>query len=823
MLRFVDKEVFSVTYEELNKDVVMTFFQQNGYDEIVCVLNKLGQFQGFITYASCQCTDIYQSIQSRYLKLDENIWENARTYIKRYSGDVELDEYIMIPIVDQEIKLKCFAYNDTAADRELRMLRELSELNEGFQFRDLFPEYECVKVYGFNELAFCFVKYLKKQSVNVFVYGEMWEDFFRNEEFSYLDFKCLNVFAEGYVQKTKNWLENKLRSAAVEFECIDQIYEKNINEGIIQNTIGTLKDLTDRLKACDGIVIKGTGIEALDTYNYLLKYNIDIWGFVSDNFRERRQRLFGRAILKYSDVRLKEADIIWIDPVNRGSAWGIGETDYYDYIGYHRNKNYFLIRDYVEIHSDGLDHVLKGSRCVCIGDSLLWGNLVSSLKKSFLLEETTFEYYEYERLETDTEVIKSIDKQYILWASPEETTGYCKWEERKNQVLEQLDNLGIEHYSDYFCSLRTVISIQKAAMYYSEWIPKRIVVGAIRHCCGCSFFRELLDAHPNIFIIAEYNSLNMELFWYCIRLAEYKTDEIMPLFWKIYKGDLKDKEQFNNKMKQLLKGYKVVSAQDLFVMFHIANRYMYDQVDRDITKSVIYWEPHYPDREFFEQAGIQWLSGQNVSCNTLVLVRNSIQRCGSRLKGMLKLKWFGDQISPEKAYAMVLNWVPDMVRGGIYLRFEDLKRHPVKILQSICEEWGIPWSDILMETTINGMGAQYDNGVQKISNFDLQAVYNDYEIYFSELDRLRITLLALPYQKKYGYPCVEISQFTQHDLQEIFKKKFRFRNQLNISDAKEALELDLKVQKMIHKAVQWARMLNFELEMLTNERVVCKP
>lgn len=117
--------------------------------------------------------------------------------------------YTIIPIVDHENRLISFAYDDEEANREIGMLRELSEQNDTSQFADMLLEYDCVKIYGFNEIAFYFAKYLEKQvGIDVFVYGEMWNGFFESSE-------------------------------------------KNIRKGIIKNTFGSEKDIIDYLKVAD--------------------------------------------------------------------------------------------------------------------------------------------------------------------------------------------------------------------------------------------------------------------------------------------------------------------------------------------------------------------------------------------------------------------------------------------------------------------------------------------------------------------------------------------------------------------------------------------
>lgn len=50
------------------------------------------------------------------------------------------------------------------------------------------------------------------------------------------------------------------------------------------------------------------------------------------------------------------------------------------------------------------------------------------------------------------------------------------------------------------------------------------------------------------------------------------------------------------------------------------------------------------------------------------------------------------------------------------------------------------------------------------------------------------------YQKKYGYPYVEISEFTRKELLEIFLKKNRFENMAGVEIKKKT---DLRLQKMV--------------------------
>ena len=79
----------------------------------------------------------------------------------------------MLPVVDEEKQLISFAYEDREANRELRILKELEELSGGISFADVYPQYDSVKICGFNELELRFAEYLSKQNICVETDGEL--------------------------------------------------------------------------------------------------------------------------------------------------------------------------------------------------------------------------------------------------------------------------------------------------------------------------------------------------------------------------------------------------------------------------------------------------------------------------------------------------------------------------------------------------------------------------------------------------------------------------------------------------------------------------
>ncbi len=111
-----------------------------------------------------------------------------------------------------------------------------------------------------------------------------------------------------------------------------------------------------------------------------------------------------------------------------------------------------------------------------------------------------------------------------------------------------------------------------------------------------------------------------------------------------------------------------------------------------------------------------------------------------------------------------------------------------------------------METTQNGKKQFYNNGEREIIGFELESVYDTYEKYFSEFDSMRIMLINSPWQRKFGYPYVELSIFSKRELQDLFWKRFRFENRM-ADRSTETLDVQIQIQQFIRNRLQKVRML----------------
>lgn len=793
MIRFYDTDVGCVEYNLLNRSKLLSYFLSGHVDEIVCVYDGSDEenYVGIITYYSLlYALSLEAAILKEYVLLDQDIWRNAREiFRKRGRG---LREVMPLPVLDKDYQLICFAYQDEDANREIRMLRELREAQGVLQFPDVFPEYKCVKIHEFNELAFFFAEYLRDQNIPVQVGGAMWQEFFANEECKMPEYECLNIYAEGTWERKRSLKENLLRSVSVEFECIDKIYEANIKSNLIKDVSDGYNALIERLRTEKEIMLCGIDMKAQDAYDFLIGNGIEICCFVVDQLHvECMHRLFGKEIISLSEAVCVYKNAVFIDCASKHSAWGLGSVDYFDYIGYRRNERYIMLRDYIEVPGNNLLNAFSNTEVVLTGDKYLCGRLYEYLmRKQITVIGYLHTLQEDIQLENIPEVLaENVNKNVLCLIVVPAYFSYTKngivGEEEKQQCIVCLREKNIDNYTDYFCDISPFINVEKdndIKYKRQSYKPKRIVLGSILGYSGNVFFRTLVDSHPFI-LSMDYCDLNNQLFWICVRLSMECAENILPLFWKLIGEDVErsidDRTAFVEKMKRLLTCNSKFTSQELFVMLHVAYMYMFgrDVSEDDMRSMIIYWEPHHLDREKMEEC-VKWLGAEEVTCDIINVVRNSLPQKGSRLKTSTCIK---EGVKGACFTALRCTVPLDQKEyeksGRLVVRFEDLKCNPREMLENICGRWDIAWSDTLLQTTRKGQECVYRDIMSAVSGFDLRPVYNTYENFFSEFDRLRMMLTDVLWQKKYGYPYVEPNQFTRRELQEMFLKELRLENQ----------------------------------------------
>lgn len=800
MIRFLQVEFNYIEYDSLDKSELISYFQAGHQEEIVCVL-KERSYVGILTLDFLQRSDsVSECIQRDYIVMDETIWQQGRKYFSNNGMEVS------VPVLNREHQILCLAWQDVEANRELRMLWELDDCENAFSFHDLKPDLNVVTIHGCNELAWYFAQYLQERNIAVNVEEKYWRDIggLSGKECKNKICESYEIWAEGVYQKSGDWRQERLRSASVEFECIDEIYEANIKAGIIADAEGGIRYLLEKIRDNTQIVIRGTGTKAQDAYDWLLSNGIDICAFQSGNPRENRKSLLGRPIMRKSEIQKQYKKAVIMECSSKHSTWGFGDVNDYAYEGYRRNERYILLRDYIEVPENNLKHVLAEKNVILAGDIQLcsrvcrwwktYGTNVKEIGYWDILEENSEEVKNKFHLSvinkgklTDDTICMLVMPKYISEAYvTEDVLG-------KDQLYTSaLHEKGINDYSDYFSNMDKMILLEPETVKYKqkELRPTGILIGAIPAFCGNILLKQSLDGHPEIVSIGEGSYFNNNLYSICIRLAEYRSKDILSAFmvlhqkesssdqevWAIYQRmtekDVKiqinpDKEKFIRKMKELLKISDHFTSQELFVMFHIAYAAMLDREIPDIGEVIIYWEPHEMDRKLTRKCAY-WLESEDVAGFTINTVRNRYIRAGSSINYLTDLNWTAGMASVYGCEyikkAVYKNW------KEYTIRFEDLKIKPAETLARLCDWLGISFHESLMQTIWHGKKAFY-NG---ITGFDVGPAYNLYERYLSIFDRMRICLVAGSYQKQYDYPFVNCLCFSRRELQEMYLMEFRW-------------------------------------------------
>ncbi len=729
-----------------------------------------------------------------YLILDENIWKNGRKFFAEHKNA----EKVMV--LDRSGKPLCYAFQDKEANREIRMLRELEAESKALGFKDIFPEYKSVVIYGCNELAYYFACYLKKQNVDVKVEGNYWNDI-GVENKDYFAGKKLYIYAEGTWQHETDLKRELLRSVSVEFECIDQIYLKNAAEGIIQIVLGSMGDLIEKIKS-KKIILLGVRDNVQDVYDILLSWHCDITAFLLDKGEKRNVKFFGKEIIDTDEIQ-KYENVVFIECIEKNSILGEGKLDEFVYFGCRRNENFYFIRDYIDIPRTNLIHVMQDKNLVLAGDQYMCSRL-----KRFLIKngkkDVEINYYTDTNYENIENVLGIIVVPQVLGMD----NNYKIWREEIEFYIEKFRKSKIVNYTEYFCKMISFIKMDLETEKYphKELRPKGILLGAINANSGNIFFRDCIDNHPNIIQLG-LTQFEINLFYYCIKLTEVKICNLISEFWKLLKKDITtevleeefpSKDCFNLVCVDLLKDKTYITSQELFVIFAKAYNCMRGRETIELSETIIYWEPHnHPRSVVCSYAG--WLMDKQISGNTVWVARNNLIRAGSLISyGMKKFDrslWYEiikiAVLEPEMEEETFAFW------KSIYVKFEDLKLHPKESFKIICDAIGIVWSDTLLETTRWGEKSSYMDGT---TGYDLKPVYNDYSEWLSVYDKLRVSIASSHYQNVWGYPYEDCLKFTRRELQEMFLKGFLAESKM---ESAEQLERDKStVQEAMQKFIR---------------------
>lgn len=797
MIRFCNREVCCVYEEEMDRQQIIKYFLDGHREETVCVLDKEGKFAGSIRYSMILGRELSEAISREHIVLGETTWEEGRRCFERCA--VAFGGPAMIPVADKDGNLVCFAYQDDEANRELRMLHELMEQENALGFRDVYPQYEHVTVHGCNELAYQYVMYLKKEGIPVNVTGDIWESLRNNsivgeaEECGAVDYKDYVIYAEGTKQKEENM---KLRqSVSAEFECVDKIYEKNIAEGVICDAAWSLEEVLSIFREKPvGILMQGNAF--LYAYDLLLSYKIDVCCFVTENINAEKRMICGKPALVRQEAQARWRDIIFIDSNAKNSAWGFGQTDRYSYFGFKRNQRFFLLRDYIEIPSDSFMNIINHrmqkpeGRIVLAGDIRLCLRMqqILGLRPEYcgrvvycdILEKDTYQIdgmipISVNQIEKEDVCLLLLPKYYgcVIDCAGTKMPYHQYLLDAYKSRLKKYEIVRMINYA--FENMKFLDSMEQSDHEKMELVPDKILLAEINSFSGNEFLNQILEDHPNIIMLPNGSYLRSNLYSLCIRLEMEPGDKILETFWKLYKeesqyyndedeeGIFTEIDLFNKSMAELLEKRDRFTSWELFVIIHIAFAEMQGRMINDVSKMILYWEPHYADpRERYAE----WLDKIGSQGFIINMVRNAYLRAGSALDKLYVLDNEAvrktEQVLkfPNGDKKQYKNWT------RIVLKFENMKLDFEKEWKMFCSRTGIDCPDNFQGRFLN----------ERNPIFSLASVYRTWEEHFSAFDYFRICLITGPWQKEYGYPYTESLAYSRSELETIFSKKFRFEN-----------------------------------------------
>lgn len=743
---------------------------------------------------------------------DEGIWQKGKEKFRQVR-DQDSAILQMVSVLDEQERICCYGWQDTEANRELRMLRELEEARSATLFREIFPDIKEVVVCGCNELAYFFVKYLERYNIPVSVFGKYWENLgYQSTGDIDIDADRMIIMAEPVLNGKTDLFQKIVRSASPYFECIDQIYEANVLAGKIKDIRGGFEWVLEQLKG-KKVVILGTDERAQDAYDLLYQKGIDIWCFVE---RKRKdcdawyvpEILLGKRVCTVWETFDFGKDVVFVSADGGKSALGTAEVEFFDYYGYRRNEQFFLLNDYVDIPYSNLVHILNGKEILLAGDGILCDILSEYLEK-VERGNISVRYTELSQWNVShgSDKILFIVYPWYGIVDAENTPELWKFREQ----LKKLKNISCSEYfsrTGAFVLIDAYMNQHREKYTYECIIPKEILLGAIPGGSGNFLMRGLMDGHSNILQILYdegFDSVNNNMFWYCTCLAwernnrkpEGRSDEsgtFLPEY-ESFKNDIEKMQILNDKM----------TSQEIFLTYHIAymDREKHMKIG-DMSQMIIYWEPHYCPRTETPFLS-QWLESEKVGGHILTMRRNNLVWYGS----LYKMSTSGSRTKPN--YWVINCMTGQDIRAGylssywkeLVVRLEDLKLHPKTELLKLCEELEIPWSDNMMHTTKNGCEWSYYS--EGTVDFDVKPVFNSYEEFLSEFDRFRISIVSAPYQKRYGYIYEDCLKFTRSELQEMFLKEFRFHGLLQFETDEDRIVYYLYMHHFFENVLWKAR------------------
>lgn len=563
-------------------------------------------------------------------------------------------------------------------------------------------------------------------------------------------------------------------------------------------------------------------------YDYIYERGIRPICFCDNNPLKTNTYLYNLPIFSYQVCKNKYKDAIYII-VGEGRTTNRKIMEQLETDGFKKEKDYFNLLDYVRnIPNTYLNHILPLQPMVIVGSAVLANMLFRVLvSKGILSKEQICYCNQYEEdcscLEDEINCMnlkscreKYVDALYVVLDKPI-ADGI---NDGRDRIVKQLLDSGIHNISTYFndnylfckdyVSFLNTVRVKTVKYKETENCVNRI---RIEDCesvlflydssfSGTIFVDTVLDSHPNILNLG-YSHLQSNL-WYYIQQVKYLTlDEIPYRLLKLYEeqvvnagfgrleGGVSNPGLFIKEFKKATEERDSLTEKEILIAVYIAYFYMNGRVYKSDIPPVIYIEPHNSEKSYHLYA--DWLKKEFKKVVFLKMVRNVLARIGSNFRHSISNHGKLNVNHTKNMYYMGMNSIifEKYIEDCCTLRFEDMKLYPEKVLQYLCERLEIPWSDSLLSTTMNGKEKQYQvKDSYSTTGYDLKAVYNQYDEYFSSFDRFRLELLFRERQKAYGYPYINLDfyKFDDEEVRKWFLYPFKFDKYLAFTCEEERIQ-----------------------------------
>jgi hypothetical protein len=323
---------------------------------------------------------------------------------------------------------------------------------------------------------------------------------------------------------------------------------------------------------------------------------------------------------------------------------------------------------------------------------------------------------------------------------------------------------------------------------------------------GSMFFQSLLDSHPNIIMIpgayimgfydfwqGEGHSLNKENL---INAFVYRYDVLFDVKSSrmIYgcgenaginnnleaMGENQDislgvnKELFIKELKNALEGITIVSRKDFFKAIHLAYFYALGREYHSRRTPIIVFQLHTPSIPRASQ-----ILEDFPEATYFQVIREPIQAMGSHIahyhdSGELDgdlLIWILTQVlvggGPIFEQCRNNSWS---------VKLEHLHTCSKEILSSVCDVLGIPWDDILLQSTFDGYKWWNNKGSVRVSGFTDKTITKKHEDIFSSFDKFRLEILLYSKYKIWDYESIDQENYGIEPsvINELLKYPFKF-------------------------------------------------